>query len=128
MIVGLSLFLMVWFDGVPIRCLADTGAAITVLNRSSAATVGTMSAAGERLDIVREGGRRIAGRKHSVPNVGTGYLGWERATVLVIADEDAQFPCILGVDLLAQQDITIQWGRNQIYPVAEGPELVRRVG
>ena len=109
------LFLTVYFDGVPIRCVADTGSAATVLSQSAAARVGTLSAPLERLDLAREGGRRLAGRRHTVPNVGTGHLGWERASVVVLPDEDSVFPCVLGANLLAQQDITIRWGNGQIY-------------
>ena len=110
MVVGFLLLLVVYWDGVPSRCLVDTGATHSVIRSSVAAQVGTKS--GPYATLLLKGfGGDIQGEVYRIPNVGTQALGWSYARPVVVPDSVMVngYDCIIGVDLLGQQPVRMDF-------------------
>lgn len=111
---GLALYIQVFMDGVPVRCLVDTGAQSTFITESVAVRLGTLSPPLSFQTAIAANGSKFIGTLRSVRNVGTADLGWNEATLMVVPDAVLITPCILGTDLLAQQPIVIDWDAQRV--------------
>jgi predicted aspartyl protease len=111
---GLTLFVIVWFDGVPVECVVDTGSEATLLREAAAARLGTLEPVLFETSVRVASGATIPASARRVPHVGTADLGWPEALVLVVPDEQLSAPCILGTDLLGRQPIVIDWDAGRI--------------
>jgi hypothetical protein len=112
----LLLLLTVWFDGVPVSCAVDTGAEMTVLRASTAAQIGTRSAPLSTARLQGIGGETgtVEAQLVYIPHIGTHELGWPGAVVAVVPDGALPVDCLLGLDLLSQQTVVIDWQRKRI--------------
>lgn len=99
----------VWFDGVELSCVVDTGSQVTVVRESAAARLGTLGPPLFTQQVRAGNGAVIEAAARRLPNVGTADLGWPHVTLLVVPDQSLTDPCILGTDLLAQQSIVVDW-------------------
>ena len=114
---GLLLAVLVYFDGVAQPCVVDTGTQYTVVTERAAARMGTLGPVVHRLDLRGAGGGAVAGALRYIPNIGTRLLGWSGALVAVVPDDAiAGFDCVLGIDLLGQQPIVIDWANGAVRP------------
>ncbi|MGH2368471.1 MAG: retroviral-like aspartic protease family protein, partial [Chloroflexota bacterium] len=108
----------VWFDGVPVTCLLDTGASMTVLNQSTAQRLGTLANRRRQVALRAANGAIIKGNVHAINHVGTATISWPASDVVVFPDDQLSEPCILGVNLLGQQPIVIDWTAKQVRPAS----------
>ena len=114
MIFGLLLHLTVWFDGVPLDCLIDTGSPYTILSQGTAARLGTMvPVSGETVEFRGIGGATTLGHFYQVSNVGTDDIGWPVAFPVVVPNGAmVGMSCLVGTDLLGQQPLLIDIQRQ----------------
>ena len=119
-----SLLILVTFNGVPARCLVDTGASHTVISQELAGQVPGLTPALMTTQLVTASGAPMTGAVHVVPTANTEYFRWRDALVVVVPSSAlAQgWSCILGLNLLAQQPVLFDWRNAEIRPVA--PEVV----
>lgn len=106
---GMTLYALVHFDGVPVSCVVDTGAEVTIMREAAAARLGTLGPVSFRSGIVVANGDVVEAVARPIKNVGTSDIGWGEVHILVVPDAHLSEPCILGTDLLARQPITIDW-------------------
>ena len=120
MLVALLLTIQVWFDGVPTQCVVDSGSTYTIVTRSAAARMGTLSPVVAQATIQGIGGTPQQVEVRYIPNVGTAHLGWPGAEVLVVDDGvlPGSIKCLLGADLLGQQPLMIDWVTQTVRPFA----------
>lgn len=119
-LVTAALMLTVWFDGVPVRCLADTGAAYTVMTEAQASRVGTWWPGRSSQSIMTMNGAIVPAEARAVSHVGTDRLGWSHARVMVISDTNSHHLdlCILGSDLLMQHGpLVFDFSKQTVYPL-----------
>lgn len=107
----------VWFDDVSISCLVDTGSSLTVLNHTTARRLSTLTETGASVSLRAANGGTLDGRIHAVQRVRAADLTWLQGDLAVFPDEQLIVPCILGMNLLGQQPIVIDWSANLIRPV-----------
>ena len=107
----------VWFDDVSISCLVDTGASLTVINHTTARRLSTLTETGASVSLRTANGGTLDGRIHAVQRVRAADLTWSQGDLAVFPDEQLIVPCILGMNLLGQQPIVMDWSANLIRPV-----------
>lgn len=107
----------VWFDDVSISCLVDTGSSLTVVNHTTARRLSTLTETGASVSLRAANGGTLDGRIHAVQRVRAADLTWPQGDLAVFPDEQLIVPCILGMNLLGQQPIVIDWSANLIRPV-----------
>lgn len=115
-LVGLILTLTVWFDGVPVDCIVDTGSTVTALRASQAVQIGTL---GPVLSTVAVGFANNTTAKAEVRparHIGTSTMGWPGTNVWVLPDDQLSAPCLLGMDLLGRQPLRIDWETQTLVP------------
>lgn len=108
----------VWFNGVPINCLVDTGSSLTVINQTMVWRLGTLTETDATVTLRAANGGTLDGRIYSVQHVRAADLVWSASDLAVFPDEQLIVPCILGMNLLGQQSIAIDWSANLLRPVA----------
>ena len=118
LLAGALLLIRVWFDGVPVNCVVDTGAQSTVVRASAAARIGTLSRPLAAVKFRLVNATALDGTVHTVPHVGTSFFGWNRAAVVVVPDGDLREDCYVGQNLLAQQDLVIDWRGGEVRPTS----------
>lgn len=115
---GMTLYLTVWFGGVPISCVVDTGSQATMLRESAAERLGTLGPPLFTQQMSAANGGVMTAVARKIADVGTEDVGWSDVTVLVFPNDLLIDPCIVGTDLLARQPITIDWGLRRVTPVS----------
>lgn len=114
------LFLTVWFNGVPVNCLVDSGASATILSATQAVQIPELGPSLATTQLSTLNGQWVHGEVHMVANVGTAYLGWTRVPVVVLPDEALDGTgCILGANLLGRQPVVLDWQRQLVYPAPQ---------
>ena len=113
-VLPLLLVLQVYFDGVPVPCLVDTGATMTVLSATQAERIGSRSGPFAKVRAQTVSGQPLWGDVWRIPNVGTDSIGWSHALPLVVPAKSMTHDCVLGTDLLGQQPIVIDWVRREV--------------
>lgn len=118
-----TLWIIAFFDGVPLHCLVDTGANMTIVSATSAAQLGTLGPTRGTVLLRTVTGEIISGERRFIPNIGIkDRFGWSGGEIVVLLDAKFPWGCILGTDFLSQQPIVIDWQRGEIRPMAaEGP-------
>jgi hypothetical protein len=112
----LALWSTVWFDRVPVDFPVDTGAAVTVLGQSGAARIGTLAHPAQTA-LYRFDRSRMEAVVYRAPNVGTAHLGWLWLDIVVVRDDDALLPCLLGRDALSRQPLAFDWEARTVRPL-----------
>jgi predicted aspartyl protease len=115
----LALFIGVAFDGVPARCLVDTGASHTVISQEVARSIPGLGQPAQSVRLTAANGTPMNGSVHSVRSVRTQHLSWQDASVVVVPDGvlDKSTPCVLGMNLLGRQPVYFDWQSGQIRPM-----------
>ena len=111
--IGTILSLLVFFNGHPVQCVVDTGATMTSVRASVLAPVAGQEQWGAQ-EFVGLANVPVNVTLMLVPNVGTEDLGWERAMIASVPDEALPVDCVLGVDLLGQQPVRIDWSGRRV--------------
>lgn len=99
-----SLHVTVYFQGLPVRCLVDTGATVSLLDRTTANRIPGVHWAGVSLDVAI-GGRTAPAAWAWVAAVGTQDLGFGGAWVVAMESETPI--CLLGADVLARHGAVV---------------------
>lgn len=118
---GAALYLTVFMDGVPVRCLVDTGANMTVVSSANAVRLGTLGPVVGTMLLRTVTGDTIAGERRFIPNVGIkDRFGWAGGEIVVLPDARFPWGCVLGTDFLGQQPIMIDWSTGDVRPARGG--------
>jgi predicted aspartyl protease len=114
-----GLFITVSFNGTPVHCLVDTGATHTVVAQEAAAAIGGLSQPLQAIRLSAANGTPMNGAVYRVPDVRTAHLSWPEGSVVVVPGDvlDKSTPCVLGINLLGQQPIFIDWQAGEVRPV-----------
>ncbi|HAM57615.1 MAG TPA: hypothetical protein DCQ64_20260 [Candidatus Rokubacteria bacterium] len=122
----LQLLVTVWFNGLAVPCVVDTGAAFTAVRRSVYDAIPQQPVAPRArpfprylfpVTVMTANGALVHGVVEPVHEVRTEYLTWHDAEVLVVADEQAAFSCLLGANLLRQQPLVLDWEAQTVMPL-----------
>jgi gag-polyprotein putative aspartyl protease len=116
-VLGLVVSVPATVNDTAVECLVDTGADTTIISQT-AAEGGSLGRPLNMLRLQSLSGAPFEGAVHRVP-VRTEALSWPEARVVVVPDAAlAGWSCILGVNLLSQQPITIDWEERSVRPRA----------
>lgn len=110
------LFITVWFDGIPARCLVDTGATATIITPPLASRIGTLGPVLGQDMLRTADNTSLAIRWHRVANIGTNHFGWSDGVIAVSATSLPGIDCVIGTDLLGRQPITLDWQNQEVLP------------
>ena len=108
-----SIHVTVFFQGLPVRCLVDTGATVSLLDRTAANRIPSAFWPGVALDVTL-GGRVSPAQWAWVADVGTTDIGFGGAWV--VAMDSAESVCLLGADVLARHGaVVLDFGQQRVY-------------
>lgn len=110
------LYVQAFFNGVAFSCLVDTGSTHTLLRQSAASTVPALSRPITSVSLVAANGSSFAGQLTTVASVKTKHLSWASVQVVIVPDELFSQTCLLGMNVLGQQPITVDLQTGELWP------------
>ena len=112
--------LTVYFNATPIPCVVDTGSMLMLVSAAQTVTIPELSELAEPVRIQTATGEVLELERRQVAHVATGDLHWSDVQVVIVPEGQALIvDCILGLDVLSRQPLTIDWQRRAIVAAAE---------